>query len=200
MFVYIERNGCIMNGTIFLIIGIAIVVILIFWAVSAYNSMVRKKNYIREAWSGIDNQLKRKANIIPNLVDTIRMQTKFESDIIDKIAASRAGMLSKDRAEAISASDTVTRMLPSIMALSENYPQLGTNQSYLKLMEDVKDVEDKVAYARNRYNMCVIDFNNAITVFPGSIIAGMFRFTPEKVFEIEEKERNYADNLRISEL
>ncbi|SDN73188.1 LemA family protein [Acetanaerobacterium elongatum] len=189
-----------MNGTIFLIIGLVIVAILVIWAISAYNSMVRKKNYIREAWSGIDNQLKRKANIIPNLVDTIRMQTKFESDIIDKIAASRAGMLSKDRAEAISASDTVTRMLPSIMALSENYPQLGTNQSYLKLMEDVKDVEDKVAYARTRYNMCVIDFNNTITVFPGSIIAGMFRFAPEKVFEIEEKERNYADNLRISEL
>lgn len=189
-----------MNGTVILILGLVLIAVIILWAIAGYNSMVRKKNYIKEAWSGIDNQLKRKANIIPNLVDTIRMQTKFESDIIDKIAASRAGMLSKDHGEAMGASDAVTRMLPSIMALSENYPQLGTNQSYLKLMEDVKDVEDKVAYARTRYNMCVNDYNTFIAMFPGSVLAGLFHFTPEKVFEIEEKERNYADNLRISQL
>ncbi|MFA9380879.1 MAG: LemA family protein [Acetanaerobacterium sp.] len=179
---------------------LAVVVIIVLWAIGAYNSLVRKKNYITEAWSGIDNQLKRKVNIITNLVDSIKMQTKFESDIIDKIAASRAGMLSKDRGQAIAANDAATRMLPSIMALSENYPQLGTNVSYLKLMEDIKDVEDKVTYARTRYNVCVTDFNNTIAVFPGSIIAGMFHFTREKVFEIPAQDRSNADNLRISEL
>ncbi len=183
-----------------LIIAGVIVVILVLWAIGAHNSLVRKKNYITEAWSGIDNQLKRKVNIITNLVDSIKMQTKFESDILDKIAASRAGMLSKDRGQAMEASDAATRILPSIMALTENYPQLGTNQSYLRLMEDVKDVEDKVAYARTRYNMTVTDYNNTIAVFPSSIIAGMFRFEREKVFEIAEQERINADNLRISEL
>ncbi len=185
--------------TVFIVVAV-IAVILVLWAISAYNSLVRKKNYITEAWSGIDNQLKRKVNIITNLVDSIKMQTKFESDVIDKIAASRAGMLSQDKEKAMAASDEVTRVMPSVVALAESYPQLGTNQSYLKLMADIKDVEDKVTYARTRYNVCVTDYNNTIAIFPKSIIAGMFRFGPEKVFEIAAEERIDADNLRISEL
>ncbi len=183
-----------------IIIAGVIAVILVLWAIGAYNALVRKKNYITEAWSGIDNQLKRKVNIITNLIDSIKMQTKFENDVIDKIAASRSGMLSKNKEQAMAASDEATRILPSMVALAENYPQLGTNQSYLKLMEDIKDVEDKVAYARTRYNVCVTDYNNSIAVFPNSVLAGMFRFTPEKVFEIKPEERVNADNLRISEL
>ncbi len=184
----------------FFIAAAVVAIIIVLWAVGAYNALVRKRNYITEAWSGIDNQLKRKVNIITNLVDSIKMQTKFENDIIDKIAASRSGMLSKDKEKAMEASDAVTRILPSMVALAESYPQLGTNQSYLKLMGDVKDVEDKVAYARTRYNVCVTDYNNTIAVFPNSVLAGMFRFTPEKVFEIQPQERVSADNLRISEL
>lgn len=184
----------------FVIIAAVVAVIIVLWAIGAYNALIRKKNYITEAWSGIDNQLKRKVNIITNLVDSIKMQTKFENEIIDKIAASRSGMLSTNKEKAMESSDEVTRILPSMVALAESYPQLGTNQSYLKLMADIKDVEDKVAYARTRYNVCVTDFNNSIAMFPGSILAGMFRFTPEKVFDIPPQERVDADNLRISEL
>lgn len=184
----------------FIIPVVIVIAVIAVWAISSYNSLLRKKNYITEAWSGIDNQLKRKVNIITNLVDSIKMQTKFEGDMLDKIAASRSGMLSRDKETAMAANDEASRVLPSMVALAENYPQLGTNQSYLKLMEDIKDVEDKVSYARTRYNVCVTDYNNSIAIFPNSIIAGMFRFTPEKVFEIKEQERVNADNLRISEL
>jgi hypothetical protein len=103
-------------------------------------------------------------------------------------------------AEAMAASDKITAMLPQIRATAESYPQLGTNSSFLKLMEDIRDCEDKIAYARNRYNMTVARFNMDIAMFPGKIVAGTHGFIPEQVFEITETARQDADNMRISQL
>ena len=155
-----------------LIITIIAVVIIALWWISTMNGFRRLKVAIQEAWSGIDVQLKRKANIIPNLVDTLKMQMDFESKVLTDLTAARSGLVSGNRAEAMAASDKISAMLPSIRATAENYPSLGTNQSFLRLMEDIRDCEDKITYARNRYNMTVAKYNADIIMFPASIVSG----------------------------
>jgi len=181
-------------------IFLLIVVILIVAVISMYNGLIRKRNYIKEAWSSIDVQLKLKSNVLTNLVDTIKMQTKYESETLEKIVSLRSMLLSSNKGEAMKANDTVSKMVPSLFAMSESYPELKSNQSYLKLMEDIKNVEDKIAYARTRYNKTVTEYNTAIQSFPASILAGMFGFKAEETYEIIDVEREYSDNLRISQL
>lgn len=183
-----------------LIITIVVAVIIIFWWIATMNGFRRLKVAIQEAWSGIDVQLKRKANIIPNLVDTLKMQMNFENSVLTELTAARSGLVSGNHAEAIAASDKISAMLPSIRATAENYPQLGTNQSFLKLMEDIRDCEDKITYARNRYNMTVAKYNTDIVMIPGSIVAGVMRLSAEEMFEISAQARDDADNMRISKL
>ena len=183
-----------------LIISIIVVAIIVLWWISTMNGFRRLKVAIQEAWSGIDVQLKRKANIIPNLVDTLKMQMDFESKVLTDLTAARSGLVSGDRAEAMAASDKISSMLPSIRATAESYPALGTNQSFLRLMEDIRDCEDKITYARNRYNMTVAKYNADIIMFPASIVSGMMHLTPESMFEISAQAREDADNMLISKL
>lgn len=179
---------------------ILIIILIVIWFIFIYNGLVRKKNYIREAWASIDVQLKRKINILTNLVDTIKMQTKYESETLEKIIGMRAKMLSDSKNEAMEANDKISKMIPSIMAISESYPELKSNQSFLHLMDDVKNVEDKIAYARTRYNTVVVDYNTAVQSFPASIVGKLFGYITENTYEISDTERVQSDNLRISEL
>lgn len=182
------------------IIILAIVAIVIIWAIGCHNRFRRLKVSITEAWSGIDVQLKRKANIIPNLVDTLKMQMNFESSLLTKLTEARTGMLSSDKAAAMQANDAVSNILPTIRATAENYPSLGTNSSFLQLMSDIRDCEDKIAYARNRYNMTVARYNMDIVMIPASIIANMMALTEEPLFEITAATRESTDNMRIRDL
>ena len=183
-----------------LIITIAVVAVIILWGIATNNKFRRMQIVVSEAWSGIDVQLKRKANILPNLVDTIKMQMQFESDVLVKLTAARSGLNSSNREEAMKANDQVNALMPSIRATAEAYPALGTNASFLQMMNDIRDCEDKVTYARNRYNMSVSSYNQSIAVFPASLIAGMIHCTPEKMFEISAVAREEADNIRISKI
>ena len=188
------------SGVIALIITIAVVAVIILWVIATNNKFRRMQIVVAEAWSGIDVQLKRKANILPNLVDTIKMQMQFESDVLVKLTAARSGLNSSNREEAMKANDQVNALMPSIRATAEAYPALGTNASFLQMMNDIRDCEDKVTYARNRYNMSVSSYNQSIAVFPASLIAGMIHCTPEKMFEISAVAREEADNIRISKI
>ncbi|QSX05550.1 LemA family protein [Sedimentibacter sp. zth1] len=179
---------------------LAIVVILVLALIGMYNGIIRKKNYIKEAWSSIDVQLKLKSNVLTNLVDTIKMQTKYESETLEKIISMRSMLLSGNKGEAMKANDSVSKMIPSLFAMSESYPELKSNQSFLKLMEDIKNVEDKIAYARTRYNKTVTEYNTSIQTFPASLFAGIFNFKAEETYEISDVERDYSDNLRINQL
>lgn len=179
---------------------LVVVVVLAIWLIALYNGLVRKKNYITEAWSSIDVQLKRKTNILTNLVDTIKMQTKYESETLEKIIGMRSRITSGSKDEAMAANDSISKMIPSIMAISENYPELKSNESFLHLMDDVKNVEDKIAYARTRYNTAVVNYNTAIQSFPTSVFANMLGFAKENTYEISDADREHSDNLRISEL
>lgn len=180
--------------------ALIIIILLVIWFIFIYNGLVRKKNYIKEAWASIDVQLKRKTNVLTNLVDTIKMQTKYESETLEKIISMRSQMLSNNKNEAMEANDKISKMIPSIMAVSENYPDLKSNQSFLHLMDDIKNVEDKIAYARTRYNTTVVDYNSTVQSFPTLFVAKTFGFTLEKTYEISDAEREHSDNLRISEL
>ena len=137
---------------------------------------------IQEAWSGIDVQLKRKANILPNLVDTLKMQMAFESDVLKQLTAARSGLISGDRVTAMEANDQITRLMPSIQATAENYPTLGTNASFLQMMSDIRDCEDKIAYARNRYNMTTARYNMDIVMIPASIVASQMGLKKENLY------------------
>lgn len=180
-------------------IGIVLLIIILL-VMLMYNGLVRKKMYVTEAWASIDVQLKRKANVLPNLVDTIKMQTAYEGDLLLKITDARSGMMQGSHAQRMQTNETVSKMLPSIHAVMENYPQLGANESFRKMMSEIADAEDKIAYARNRYNISVTTYNTALRVFPSSLIAGLFGFTPEQVFEMNDAARVEADNMRIKDI
>ena len=179
---------------------IVIAVLIVLWWFGTMNRFRRLKIAIQEAWAGIDVQLKRKANIIPNLVDTLKMQMNFEEKVLTELTEARAGLTGGDRAAAMAASDKIASIIPSISAVAENYPELGTNKSFLQLMSDIRDCEDKIAYARNRYNMTVARYNMDIAMFPAKIVAGVHNFAAEQLFEITEAARQDADNMRISKL
>ena len=181
-------------------IPVAIIVVIVLWYILTYNKFRRMKVMIQEAWSGIDVQLKRKANIIPNLVDSIKMQMNFESDLLKKLTELRGGLASDDHAEAIKANEQINALMPSINAVAENYPTLGTNESFLRLMGDIRDAEDKIAYARNRYDISVSRYNMDIVSIPNNIVAGMMRLEAEPMFEISETVRKDTDDMRISQL
>lgn len=183
-----------------LIITIIVAVLILFWWIATYNKFKRLQITIQETWSGIDIQLKRKANIIPNLVDTLKMQVQFEEGLLTKLAAARSGLSSNNKEEAMAADNQVNHLMVNIRATAEAYPELGTNASFRQMMMDIRDCEDKVTYARNRYNMSVSYYNQCIIVFPQSIVAGMAHCMPEKMFEISSEAREDADNLRISKL
>ncbi|MBO5802688.1 MAG: LemA family protein [Lentisphaeria bacterium] len=170
-----------------LIITIVVAVLILFWWISTYNTFKRLQITIQEAWSGIDVQLKRKANIIPNLVDTIKMQMKFEEDVLTKLTAARSGLVSSNKEEAMAADNQVNHIMANIRATAEAYPELGTNASFRQMMLDIRDCEDKVTYARNRYNMTVSAYNQAIIVFPSSIVAGFAHCMPERCLKLRQK-------------
>lgn len=179
---------------------IGIIAILVIWFIVTYNSLIRKKVYIGEAWSSIDVQLKRKGNILPNLVDTIKMQTSYEGDLLEKLTAARSGLVNGTPQERMKESDMTSKLLGSFYAVAENYPQLGANESFRKMMTEISDCEDKIAYSRNRYNVAVTSFNTAITVFPGLLVARLFGMQGETFYEIPEQSREDFDNMRIKDM
>ena len=181
-------------------IVLVIALIVIAWVICMFNNFKRTKVMIAEAWSSIDVQLKRKANIVLNLVDLLKMQMGFESKVLQELTNARSRLTSRDHTEAMKANDSISKILPSVYAVSENYPVLKTSESFLETMREVKDCDDKVAYARNRYNMAVAKMNASIQVFPSNIVASMFGFKEEKLFEMSEPPREVSDNLRIGKL
>ncbi len=187
-----------MNWTL-IIIG-AVVLVLVLWIIGMYNGFVRKKMNVTESWSGIDVQLKRKGNVIPNLVDTIKMQTNYEGELLTKLTAARTGITAGSNEERMKNNEVMTGLVKDVYAVAENYPQLGANESFRNMMEQVSDCEDKITYARNRYNIAVTEYNTAREVFPGNIFASIFGFKEEKFFEIEETQRQDFDNMRIKDI
>lgn len=177
-------------GIIIAIVVIVLVVLAIFIFVGMYNGLVRGRNRVKEAWSGIDVQLKRRASLIPNLVETVKGYAEHERGTFEEVTRARAQLeRAGTPADAAAANNMLTGALRHLFAVAENYPQLQAAQNFRDLQAELSDIEEKIAFARQFYNTNVLDYNNRIQTIPTSVIAGMFGFTPEQFFEAEEADR-----------
>src|SRR5438477_9173228 len=172
------------------IVIVVVVALLLFMLMAAYNGLVRARFRVREAWSGIDVQLKRRSSLIPNLVETVKGYAAHERETLENVTRARAQL---DRAgsppEAAQANNMLTQTLRSLFAVAEAYPNLKADQSFRELQEELRDTEDKIAYARQFYNRNVLTYNEKTSTFPSALIANTFNFQPEQFFEAEEEER-----------
>jgi len=165
---------------------IAVVGLLIIFVIGMYNALVRRRNQVDNAWSQIDVQLKRRHDLIPNLVETAKGYMKHERETFEAITKARSqAMGAKTVSEASKAEGALGEALSKFMLVVENYPDLKANQNFLSLQEELSSTENRIAFARQNYNDQVLFFNNKIQMFPSNIIAGMFGFGKRDFFEIE---------------
>jgi len=168
---------------------VAIVAVLVVIA-GIYNSLVRAKVRVDEAWSDITVQMKRRADLIPNLINTVKGYAKHEKDVFENVTKARADTLSaQGPAEAAKAENGFQQALKSIFAVAEAYPELKAQEGFVNLQKELSDTEDKVAYSRQFYNSVVRDYNQKLVVFPSNMIGNILGFTQEKFFEAQESER-----------
>ena len=167
-----------------------IVVLLIVWAISVYNHLVSLKRRVKNAWAQIDTQLKRRFDLIPNLVETVKGYAAHEQGTLEKVIAARNTYASASSVEdKAKANNELTSTLKSIFALGEAYPELKANENFLALQTELTGTEDKVAYSRQFYNDTVQMYNTAIMKFPSNILAGMFGYKEEPFFTIDEAQK-----------
>src|SRR5690625_3864102 len=174
----------------FAIIILIVVLLLIgAYVVSQYNSLIKYRNWVKESWSQIDVQLKRRHDLIPNLVNTVKGYAKHEKETLERVIQARNQLITGTPQERIEADNQIQGALKSIFALSESYPELKANQNFLKLQDELTETENKVAYSRQLYNKTVAEYNIKRETFPTNIIAGMFGFKAEEQLTIPEAER-----------
>jgi LemA protein len=174
---------------IVVLIVIAIVVLIALFLVLAYNGMVRARNKVDEAWSGIDVQLKRRHDLIPNLVETVKGYATHEREVFEAVTQARAQAIQaqgQGPAQAGQAESLLNNALGRLFAVAEAYPQLRAAESFTELQRELSNTEDQIAASRRIYNGNVQAYNTKIQVFPNSLIAGQFGFTPREYFEIED--------------
>jgi LemA protein len=177
------------------IIIVALLVLLAIYGIVAYNGLIRRRNQIENAWSQIDVQLKRRLDLIPNLVETVKGYAKHEQETLDKVIRARnAAMTAPDTPGAqAQAQGEVTGALRQLFALGEAYPDLKANQNFLQLQEELTSTEGRVAYARQFYNDSVLGYNNKLQQFPTMYLARMLKFEERDYFEAEEAARTVPD-------
>lgn len=167
---------------IILVIGL----LLLLWFVAQYNGLVRLKNVVQEGWSGIDVQLKRRYDLIPNLVATVKGYSAHEQGVFEKVAQLRSlSMNATTIAGKAEAEQGLTQALKSLFAVAENYPELKAHQNFLELQKQLNDIETQVQLARRYYNGVVREYNTKIAVFPTNIVASVFSYGREPYFELE---------------
>ncbi|MFH1915876.1 MAG: LemA family protein [Nanoarchaeota archaeon] len=167
---------------------IAIVVLILLILIGIYNSLVVLRNRIENAWSQIDVQLKRRYDLIPNLIETVKGYAKHERKVFENVTKARSAMGdAKSLPEKAKADNMLTGALKTLFAVAENYPTLKANENFMQLQEELSGTENKIAYSRQFYNDSVLKLNTKIQTFPTSVIAGMFNFTAKEYFKTEGK-------------
>lgn len=171
------------------LIGLGVVVIVIVYLIATYNGFVKMRNWVKESWSQIDVQLKRRHDLIPNLVETVKGYAKHEQETLAKVIEARNQMLNGTPKERMEADNQLQGALKSIFALGEAYPDLKANENFLNLQEELTASENKVAYSRQLYNKTVADYNIKRESFPSNMVAGMFSFKEEQLLSTPEAEK-----------
>lgn len=187
-----------MDTTLWIVLVVVIVLVIII--IGMYNGLIRLKNRVAEAWSDIDVQLKRRYDLIPNLIETVKGYAKHESETLEKVVNARnAAMQAQSGGDAkaqAEAENALSSTLKSIFALSESYPDLKANQNFLELQKELSDTENKIQASRRFYNTNVRDFNTKLQIFPTNVIAGMLGFEARDFFEIEDKQER--ENVKVT--
>lgn len=179
-------------------VPVVVLLILVFWVIAVYNGLITLKNRVDEAWSDIDVQLKRRYDLIPNLVETVKGYAKHEDSVFQKVTEARTMAMSAqgDPKASAEAEKNLSGTLKSLFAVAESYPELKANQNFLQLQQDLTDTEDKIQASRRFYNGNVRDFNIKLEIFPNNIIAGMFGFKRRELFEIADAAER--ENVKVS--
>ncbi|MFZ5433793.1 MAG: LemA family protein [Calditrichota bacterium] len=172
------------------LILLAIIVVIVVWIVGIYNGLVGLRNQVRNAWAQIDVQLKRRRDLIPNLVEVVKDYMSYEQETLTKVVEARSKAINAQGVVATAeAENQLTGALKSLFAVMENYPTLKANENVSKLQEELTSTENKIAFARQYYNDSVMRMNNKTEMFPSNIIAGMFNFKREDYYPVPEEEK-----------
>lgn len=170
-----------------LVVFLAIISIVIIWFIVAYNGLIRLRNQVKNAWHQIDVQLKRRYDLIPNLVEVVKDYMSYEQETLEKVIKARNVAINASGAkEQAKAENMLTDTLKSLFAVVERYPELKSNQNVMSLQEELTSTENKISFSRQFYNDIVYKYNTRTEVIPTNIIAGLFNFKPEEFFEVEE--------------
>ena len=174
-------------GPALIVVGV-VLVLLLAWMVGMYNRFVRVRNACNESWSGIDTELKRRYDLIPNLVNAVKGYASHEKNVLQAVVDARARAVASTGSPVSQARDenVLVGALRQLFAVVENYPQLKANENFLRLQQELANTEDRIQAARRFYNANVRDLQNLIEVFPSNLVAGMFGFRPREYFEIDQ--------------
>ena len=181
-----------------MLILLIIVVLIVLGFIVVYNGLVQSRNRVDEAWSDIEVQLKRRYDLIPNLVNTVKGYAKHEEGVFTKVTDARTrAMGAVAPADKLAAENQLSQTIKSLFAVAENYPELKANQNFLSLQGDLTDTEDKIQAARRFYNGNVRDYNTKLQVFPTNLIANMFGFTVKTFFDVDNKAETQPVNVQF---
>lgn len=178
---------------------LGVVAVLVLWVVYAYNRFVTLRNRAEEAWADIDVQLKRRYDLIPNLVDTVKGYAKHERELFEKVTKRRAEAMEggSSRAEQAEKENMLTEALRSVFAVAENYPDLKANENFLELQRELTDTENKIQAARRFYNGVVMTYDTARETFPMNLVAGVFNFKEREYFELSEEDSAAREPVKV---
>lgn len=175
-------------GIILLVVLIVLIIVAMFFGI--YNRIIRSENQIDNSWAQIDVQLKRRADLIPNLMETVKGYMTHEQETLQNVTNARAALMgAKTPQESMNADNMLTGTLKTLFAVAENYPNLKANENFLQLQDELTHTEDKIAFARQHYNDSVLKFNNTIETFPGNIFANMMGKKEHEMLPIPEASR-----------
>ena len=175
-----------------------VLVIMVLWMVSTFNGLIRLRNRTREAWADIDVQLKRRYNLIPNLVEKVKGYAGHEKGVFEKVSEARSrAMGAQNPKEKVEAENALSNTLKTLFAVSENYPELKASSNFVELQRELRDTEDKVQAARRFYNSNVRDLNIQIESFPANLVAGLFGFKKMELFELTVAAEREAPQVKF---
>jgi len=171
------------------IIAGAVVLIVVLIVVLTYNGLVSKRNRVQDAWAQIDVQLKRRYDLIPNLIETVKGYSRYERSVLAQVTQLRSSIVSGSVQEKAAANNKLSQALKTIFAVAENYPDLKASATFTNLQTELENTEDRISFVRTSYNDYVLDYNNAIQTFPGNVFANSFKFAKMDFFQTPEEQK-----------
>lgn len=180
---------------LWLIILLIVLAVVLIYVIATYNNLVSLRNRVEDQWAQIDVELKRRFDLIPNFVNTVKGYAKHESETLEKVIQARNSYMNAgSKEDAMNADDQLTNAITKIFALSESYPELKANENFLSLQSQLEETENKISYARKFYNDTALKLNNKVDMFPSNIVAKLFNFKKQEYFKAQEAER---ENVKV---